>query len=119
MGTVPVRADWCGIPPSAHMLPALVAEKDMYAAAARAAGIAVIDDMTEFTAAVLAFWRGATQLKAWRVAARIVFSITPNSAGAERVFSLLKLMYGPNQMDLLSDAIEAGLMLRHNERVVG
>ena len=91
----------------------------MYAAAARAAGIAVIDDMTEFTAAVLAFWRGATQLKAWRVAARIVFSITPNSAGAERVFSLFKLMYGPNQMDLLSDAIEAGLMLRHNERVVG
>ena len=49
LGTVPVRADWCGIPPSAHMLPTLVAEKDMYAAAARAAGIAVIDDMTEFT----------------------------------------------------------------------
>ena len=47
-----------------------------------------------------------------------VFSITSNSAGAERVFSLLKLMYGPNQMDLLSDAIEAGLMLRHNARVI-
>ena len=56
---------------------------------------------------------------AWALAARIVFAISPSSASCERVFALLKLMYGEQQMNTLSDAIEAGLMLRYNDRRVG
>ena len=45
--------------------------------------------------------------------------ISPNSASCERVFSLLKLMWGDQQMSTLADAIRASLMLRYNDRVVG
>ena len=50
---------------------------------------------------------------------RIVGSLTPNSAAAERVFSLLKLMFGEVQMSSLADMIQAALMLRYNGRKVG
>ena len=52
-------------------------------------------------------------------APRIVFSFTPNSAASERVFSLLKLMFGETQMLTLADYIQAALMLRYNGRKVG
>ena len=44
---------------------------------------------------------------------RIVGSFTPNSAAAERVFSLLKNMYGDQQMTALADMIQAALMLKY------
>ena len=50
---------------------------------------------------------------------RIVGSFTPNSAAAERVFSLLKNMYGEQQMTALADMIQAALMLKYNKRAVG
>ena len=50
---------------------------------------------------------------------RIVGSFTPNSAAAERVFSLLKNMYGDQQMTALADMIQAALMLKYNAREVG
>ena len=56
---------------------------------------------------------------AWAEAARIVFSFTPNSAAAERVFSLLKLFFGHLQMSALADIIQSSLMLHYNKRVVG
>ena len=43
----------------------------------------------------------------WALAARIVFAISPNSASCERVFSLLKLMFGEDQITTLADAIRA------------
>ena len=46
----------------------------------------------------------------WAVAARMVFSMSPNSASCERVFSLLKQMFGVDHM-------QAALMLRYNKRV--
>ena len=52
-------------------------------------------------------------------AMRIVGSLTPNSAAAERVFSLLKLMFGDVQISSLADMIQAALMLRYNGRKVG
>ena len=55
----------------------------------------------------------------WALAARMVFAISPNSASCERVFSLLKLMFGNEQMSTLADAICAALMLRYNDRMVG
>ena len=50
---------------------------------------------------------------------QIVGSFTPNSAAAERVFSLLKLMFGDTQMSALADMIQSALMLRYNQRKVG
>lgn len=50
---------------------------------------------------------------------QIVGSFTPNSAAAERVFSLLKSMFGDQQMSSLADYIQAALMLRYNKRVFG
>ena len=48
-----------------------------------------------------------------------MFAFTPNSAAAERVFSMLKAMFGDQQMQTLVDIIQAALMLRYNERSVG
>ncbi len=44
---------------------------------------------------------------------------SPSDTSCERVFSLLKLMFGDQQMSTLADAIRAALMLRYNDRVVG
>ena len=40
-------------------------------------------------------------------------------SGPERVFSLLKLMFGDLQMTTLADYIQAALMLKYNKRQVG
>ena len=61
----------------------------------------------------------AGAIKDWAHAARIVFAMSPNSASCERVFSLLNLMYGDQQVSTLADSIRAGLMLRYNGRKVG
>ena len=50
---------------------------------------------------------------------QIVGSLTPNSAAAERVFSMLKQMFGDTQMRALMDMIQAALMLKYNGRTVG
>ena len=63
--------------------------------------------------------RARAKFPAWADAARIVFAFTPNSAAAERVFSLLKAMFGDLQMETLADIIQAALMLRINKRKVG
>lgn len=76
------------------------------------------DDVSAFSDGVLKFWRGASvkHLSTWRKAARIIFSISPNSASCERVFSLLSSMYGDTQASVLADKLQASLMLRYNER---
>ena len=56
---------------------------------------------------------------AWALAARVAFAISPNSAACERVFALLKNMFGEQQMSVLKDYIQAALMLRSNKRIVG
>ena len=43
--------------------------------------------------------------------------IAPNSASCERVFSLLKQMFGLDQKTALADYLQAALMLRFNKRV--
>ena len=55
----------------------------------------------------------------WALAARITLGLTPNSAACERVFSLLKNMFGEQQMAALADYISAALMLKYNKRTVG
>eukprot|EP00966_Prymnesium_polylepis_P099556 2305761-Prymnesium_polylepis.1 len=48
-----------------------------------------------------------------------LFGLFLNSAAAERVFPLLKLMFGDMQMQALADMIQAALMLKYNQRKVG
>ena len=45
--------------------------------------------------------------------------VWPNSASCERVFALLKSMFGEEQMSALTDYIQSALMLRYNKRCVG
>ena len=52
-------------------------------------------------------------------AAHIVFAFSPNLAAAERVFSILKAMFGDQQIQALADIIQTALMLRYNQRRVG
>ena len=49
----------------------------------------------------------------------IVFAISPNSASCERVFALLKNLFGEQQMSALADYVQAALMLNYNGRRVG
>ena len=59
--------------------------------------------MEAFTNSVLLFWRhNGHKFPTWAAAARIMFSMTPNSASAERVFSL-------------SDLVQGSLMLKFNK----
>ena len=76
--------------------------------------------MEAYTNAVLKWWRtnGNNFLK-WALAARMVFALSPNSASCERVFSLVKNMFGEQQMLVLADYIRAALMLKFNKRTVG
>ena len=84
-------------------------------------GVTIDDsDMGTFTAAVLSFWRNnCRKFPAWAKAARMVFAMSPNSASCERVFALLKSMFGEEQMSVLADYVSAALMLRYNKRAVG
>ena len=55
----------------------------------------------------------------WAQAANIMLAFTCSSAGAERVFSMLKAMFGDQQSDSMADYIQTAIMLRANKRPVG
>jgi hypothetical protein len=58
------------------------------------------------TPRLVLFWRrNGHKFPTWAAAARIMFSMTPNSASAERVFSLLKVMFGDARASSLSDLV--------------
>ena len=91
-----------------------------YLAAAANAPTFDISDVESYTQAVLDWWRrNGNSFPAWALGARVVFAFSPNSASCERVFSLLALMFGEQQMSALADYIKASLMLRYNQRRVG
>ena len=50
---------------------------------------------------------------------KITFAIPPTSAASERVFALLKDMFGQSQDSSLADYVEVALMLAYNKRKVG
>ena len=69
----------------------------------------------DFTKGILSWWKSpASEVEAWSEAARIALAMAPNSAGAERVFSLLKILFGSNQDTAFSDYICGSNMLRYN-----
>ena len=79
-------------------------------------------DNHAFTEGVLHWWKvhGSKFSAAWAEAARIVFAFTPTSAAAERVFSMLKAMFGDQATNAFADYIQTAIrMLRSNKRKVG
>ena len=77
-------------------------------------------DNHAFTEGVLYWWNfHGSKFPAWAEAARIVVAFTPNSAAAERVFSMIKAMFGDQQLESMSDYIQTAIMLRANKRPVG
>ena len=98
----------------------LQTELPLYLTAAASAPAFDRADVTAYTEGVLKWWRtNGSSFKQWALAARIVFSISPNSASCERVFALVKNMFGEEQMSALADTIQSALMLRSNGRRVG
>ncbi len=49
----------------------------------------------------------------------VAFALSPNSASCERVFALLKNMFGEDQLSALADQLQVSLMLAYNNRRVG
>ena len=100
---------------SLNALPAHVPVQ-VHAYLAACVGVVVdTSSMHNFTETVLAFWRrNWRKFPTWAKAASIIFSMTPNSARAERVFSSLKLMFGDARTMAMADLIEGSLMLKYN-----
>ena len=102
------------------MLSDLKQQLPQYTAAAASAPAFDKASVADYSTAMLGWWRdNASAFPAWALAARIVFAISPNSASCERVFALLKNLFGEQQMSALADYIQASLMLNYNQRNVG
>ena len=103
------------------MLSDLKQQLPLYLAAATAARAFDKTSVNDYTEAILGWWRAAncSAFPAWALAARIVFAISPNSASCERVFALLRNLFGELQVNSLADYIQASLMLNYNKRQVG
>jgi hypothetical protein len=78
------------------------------------------DDMAAFTVRVLRFWQWHhRKVPTLALAARVVFSWSPNSAPCERVFSLLQAFFGNTRDKSLGDQVCAALKLAYNARALG
>ena len=108
-------------PLRAHgMLEDLKQQMPQYISAAADAPIFDKASVADYTAAVLGWWRtNGSSFPAWALAARITFAISPNSASCERVFALVKNLFGDQQLSALKDYIQAALKLNYHGRVVG
>ena len=105
---------------SLDMLDQLKQEAPLYRAAAHSAGAFDKSSVADYTDAMLTWWRtNGGSFPAWALAARIVFASSPNSASCERVFALLRNLFGELQMKSLADYVQAALMLNYNQRSVG
>ena len=71
-------------------------------------------DIDPSTDALLWWKTNSTDLPHWSAAAADALLVQPSSAAAERVFSLLKASFGPQQDTTLNDYIQASLMLQFN-----
>jgi hypothetical protein len=97
-------------------------KKELVAYLAAANTCTAVDpcDMNHYTKHILQFWaNNHSKFPTWAKAARMVFSLSPNSAACERVFSLLKLFFGEQRDSALADQIRAALMLAYNQRALG
>ena len=110
------------VPTLADLVSQLILQLPAYKAACNDCAVIGTGDITQFTEKVLSFFAGLNDdndVSAWTAAALRVFSMSPNSASCERVFSLLKLMFSSTQLTALSDYVQGSLMLRYNGRDPG
>ena len=102
------------------LIDGLKQELPLYLAAAATAPVFDKSDVEDYSEALLSWWRtNGKGFPTWALAARMAFAISPNSAECERVFSLVKNMFGDLQLSSLADYIRAALMLKYNGRRVG
>ena len=102
------------------MLDDLKQQLPQYLAAAASACAMDKSSVDDYSTAILDWWRTTgKQFPAWALAARIVFAISPNSASCERVFALLKRLFGDQQVRALADYLQSTLKLNYNGRTVG
>ena len=67
-------------------------------------------DVTEYSDGLLKWWKANNPtISSWAKAARIVFAITITSATSERVFSLVKSMYGKGHDSALADELQGSV----------
>ena len=73
-------------------------------------------DEGNFSKGIISFWKShASEVGAWSGAARIALAMAQKLAGAELVFSLLKILFGSSEDTALSDYIRGLIMLRYNK----
>ena len=69
------------------------------------------------TAEVVTWWKNnSNELPHWSNSLKRVLLVQPSSAAAERVFSILKSSFGPQQDHSLQDYVQSSLMLQYNKR---
>lgn len=110
------------VTPIVDLIPSLHQELQAYHTAANSVKIDHTENKEDhsFTDQVLKFFKEYGEaFPSWCAAARIVFAFTPNSAAAERVFSLLSSMFGDQQENALGDYIQTAIMLSYNGRPIG
>ena len=84
---------------SHHLLSGLKTELPAYITAAATCIGLDRSDPAVYTDELLLWWRvNNPQFPTWAVAARIIFALNPSSAASERVFSLVKDMFGKDQL---------------------
>jgi hypothetical protein len=106
-------------PLMAHgLLPILKQQLPQYlAAAAQSPPTLNRASVDEYTSSILLWWRtNGGSFPAWAMAARMTFAISPNSASCERIFALVKQLFGDEQLSSLADYIFASLMLNYHGR---
>ena len=102
------------------LIAGLKKELPAYLVAAASCGGFNRADPEEYSRGLLKWWRiNNPPFPTWAKAARIIFSMVPSSAASERVFSLVKSMFGKEQLSSLADFVQGALMLRYNKRTVG
>ena len=68
-------------------------------------------DNHAFTDGVLHWWRvNGNKCPVWAQKAQIILAFTCDSAGAERVFSMLKAMFGDQKSDSMADYFQTAIM---------
>ena len=80
--------------------------------------LATAAGVTPFTVTeAVTWWKNhSNELPHWSNSLKKVILVQPSSASAERVFSLLKASFGPQQDNSLQDYVQSSLMLQYNKR---
>jgi hypothetical protein len=101
-----------------NLIEDLKKELPLYLVASQGAPTFDASDVESFTIAILDWRRtNGKSFPTWALAAQIAFGLSPSSAACERVFSLVKQLFGEQQMSVLADYIRAALMLNYNAKL--